>query len=94
MLRWLSVSFNYLPSIFFSWNHKQERDFPGGSVVKNLPAMQETQLWEGPWVGKVPWRREWQPTPVFWPGDPMDRGGWWAAVHRVAKSQTRLSMHT
>ena len=23
--------------------------------------------------------------------NPMDRGGWWATVHRVAKSQTRLS---
>ena len=23
----------------------------------------------------------------------MDRGAWWAAVHRVAKSQTRLNMH-
>ena len=22
-----------------------------------------------PWVGKIPWRREWQPTPVFLPGD-------------------------
>ena len=21
------------------------------------------------WVGKVPWRREWLPTPVFWPGE-------------------------
>ena len=21
------------------------------------------------WVGKVPWRRKWQPTPVFWPGN-------------------------
>ena len=21
-----------------------------------------------PWVGKIPWRREWLPTPVFWPG--------------------------
>ena len=21
-----------------------------------------------PWVGKIPWRREWQPTPVFMPG--------------------------
>ena len=21
-----------------------------------------------PWVGKIPWRREWQPTPVFLPG--------------------------
>ena len=22
-----------------------------------------------PWVGKIPWRREWQPTPAFWPGE-------------------------
>ena len=35
-------------------------------TVKNLPAMQETRL---PWVGKIPWRREWQPTPVFLPGE-------------------------
>ena len=22
-----------------------------------------------PWVGKIPWRMEWLPTPVFWPGE-------------------------
>ena len=22
-----------------------------------------------PWVGNIPWRREWLPTPVFWPGE-------------------------
>ena len=22
----------------------------------------------GPWVGKIPWRRKWQPTPIFLPG--------------------------
>ena len=32
-------------------------------MVKNLPAMKET------WVGKIPWRRAWQPTPVFLPGE-------------------------
>ena len=37
--------------------------FPGGSVVKNLPAMQES--WFNPWVRKMPWRRTWQSTPVF-----------------------------
>ena len=36
-------------------------------VVKNLPAMWE--IWEDPWVGKIPWRRAWQPTPVLWPGE-------------------------
>ena len=23
-----------------------------------------------PWVGKMPWRRAWQPTPVFLPREP------------------------
>ena len=27
-----------------------------------------------PWVGKIPWRRAWQPTPVFLPG--KYRGQW------------------
>ena len=31
--------------------------------VKNLPAIQET------WVRMIPWRRKWQPTPVFLPGE-------------------------
>ena len=38
--------------------------------VKNPPAMQETQEPRlDPWVGKIPWRRAWQPTPVFLPGE-------------------------
>ena len=36
-------------------------------MVKNTPAMQETRF--NPWVGKIPWRREWIPTPVFLPGE-------------------------
>ena len=30
---------------------------------------------------------------IFAMGNPIDRGGWGAAVHGVAKSQTQLSMH-
>ena len=26
------------------------------------------------------WRRKWQPTPVFLPGNPRDSGAWWATV--------------
>ena len=38
--------------------------------VKNPPAVQEMQETEFyPWVGKIPWRRKWQPTPVFLPGE-------------------------
>ena len=40
-----------------------------------------------PWVGKIPWRRTWQPTPVFFLEKPMDRGAWRAAVHGEADSQ-------
>ena len=36
-------------------------------LVKNPPAMQEIPF--NPWVGKIPWRREWQPTLVFLPGE-------------------------
>ena len=34
-------------------------------MVKCLPAMWETQVQSR--VGKIPWRRKWQPTPVFLP---------------------------
>ena len=114
--------------------------------------MQDTRF--DPWVSKIPWRREWQPIPVFlpreshgqrslaccspwghkesdateqlnwtdWTADgvirkrgelansnrevngtslqysclesPVDRGAWWAAVHGVTKSRTRLSDFT
>ena len=36
-------------------------------VVKNLPAKQET--WVQSRFGKIPWRREWLPTPGFFPGE-------------------------
>ena len=39
--------------------------FSGGSDVNNTPAEQETGF--DPWVGKIPWRRAWLPTPVFLP---------------------------
>ena len=39
-------------------------------MVKNLTAMQEIWVRSGfdPWVGKIPWKRKWQPTPVLFPG--------------------------
>ena len=47
------------------------RGFPGGAGGTE-PAY---QCWRGqrhgfhPWVGKIPGRRAWQPTPVFLPGE-------------------------
>ena len=34
---------------------------------RGLPAKQETHIWC--WIGKIPWRRERLPSPVFWPGE-------------------------
>ena len=32
------------------------------------PACQSRRHGFNPWFGKIPWRRKWQPTPVFLPG--------------------------
>ena len=40
-------------------------------MVKSLPANagDVKRHWFDPWVGKTPWRKTWQPTPVFFPGE-------------------------
>ena len=58
--------------------------FPGGSVIKNLPA-----VWE-PWVQKTPGGGHGSPL-QYSCLENLDREAWWAADHGVAKSQTRLS---
>ena len=54
--------------------------FPGGPVVKNLPAIRRHRF--DPWVRNIPCRRAWQPT-YSCLGNPIDRGAWWATVHGV-----------
>ena len=55
-------------------------------VVKNLPAdAGDMRCGFDPWVGKIPWRRAWQPTAVFLPGESHGQRSW-AGYHRVAKS--------
>jgi len=39
----------------------------------------------------IPWRRAWLSTPVFLPGESMDRGVWQATVYGVTKSGTQLT---
>ena len=43
--------------------------FPGGSAGKESWYLQYGRPGFDPWVGKIPWRRERLPTPVFWPGE-------------------------
>ena len=42
-------------------------------------------------IRKMPWRRKWQPTPVFLPGKSRGQRSLAATVHGVTKSWTRLS---
>ena len=36
-------------------------------TIKSLPPLQTPGF--DPWIRKIPWRRKWQPTPVFLPGE-------------------------
>ena len=49
-------------------------------MVKNLPAMRET------WVGKTPGGGHGNPLQDSFLEIPIDRGAWWATVHKVAES--------
>jgi len=55
--------------VLFEWNCHPFLGFPGG-VSGKKPASQcrrHKRLRFDPWVGKIPWRRAWQPTLVFLP---------------------------
>ena len=63
--------------------------------VKNLPAVQETQADLMPGLGRSPGGGHGDPLQDACLENPMDRGTWWAPVHRVTKTLWRkqLSMH-
>ena len=61
--------------------------FPGGSVVKNLPANTgDKSSLPGP--GRSSGEGNGNPVQYSCLGNPMDRGAWRAAVHRLAQSPT------
>ena len=65
-------------------------------MVKNPPANARDARDPGltPGWGRSPGGRNDNPLQYSCLGNPMDRGGWWAIVHGVAKSQTGLSKRT
>lgn len=65
-------------------------DFPGDEVVKNLPSMQEMEMWAQSLGQEGPWRRKWQASAVILPGT-THRQRSLAVVLEVAKSWTRQS---
>ena len=54
-------------------------------MVKNPPARNIRDTGSIPGSGRDPWRRAWQSTLVFLPGE-SHRGAWRTIVHRVAES--------
>ena len=70
-----------------------ECHFPGGTSGKESTC-QCRRCRVHPWVGKIPWRRKWQPTPAFLPGESHGQRSLAGYSPWVAKSQTlQLSMH-
>ena len=67
--------------------------FPGGTVVKNLPANSgdSRDIGSIPGLGRSPGGNPLQESCLE---NSMNRGAWQATVHGVAKSQTQLSTHT
>ena len=65
-LHWLSPT---REQIKIKWIHSIDLGFPGGSAVKKKKiCLQYRRCSFDPWIGKILWRRKWQPTPVFLPG--------------------------
>ena len=60
--------------------------FPGGLVDKESAYSADTQVQS--LNGKDPWRRKWQPTPVFLPPKSHGQRTLMVHSHRVAQSQT------
>ena len=71
---------------------KHNNSFPGGAVGKQSACRCRRcqRRWFDPWVGKIPWRRKWQPASVFLSGNSMGRGAWLTTVHGATKSLTQL----
>ena len=72
--------------------------FPGGASGKE-PACQCRRSRSDPWVGKIPWRRAWQPCPVFLPREshgqrsPVGYGPWGRKESDMAKASCLTRMH-
>ena len=58
--------------------------------VKNPPAKSGAagDADSNPWVGKIPWRKKWQPLRYSCLGNFMNRGASWVTVHGSQESDT------
>ena len=92
-----SVQFIPLLALWQIWGENTTavpnlQGFPGGSVVKNPPANAEEagDADSIPGLGRSPGGGHSNPLGCSCLENPMDRGDWWATVHRVSKNQIQL----
>ena len=81
------------PGVLCSWWGYFGWSFPGGSEVK-VYACNAGDLGSIPGSGRSPGKGNGNPLQYSCLENLMDGGAWWAIVHGVAKSQTRLSDFT
>ena len=74
----------------YSWGLGRGKGFPGGSGIRNLPAMQETQETLILGSGRYPGGGLGNSLQCSGLENPLNRGTWWAIVHRVTKGRTQL----
>ena len=81
MFKNLKINFKLFHIIF-------QMTFPDGSAIKNLPEKQE--MWVQSLSGRSPGGGHYNPLQYSCLENPVNRGVWWATVHKVAKSWTQL----
>ena len=82
--------------VIILYRKHDDKGIPGGSVLKNLPAMQKIISSIGhagyiPRTGRFPGEGNGDPLQCSYLGNPMNRGALLAIVHGVTKNQIRLS---
>ena len=74
-----------------SWGSKTDQHSPRASLSPVLlPLATVSLIGLAYTTGWLIWRRQWHPLSILAWKNPMDGGAWWAAVHGVTKSWTRL----
>ena len=92
----------HIEMILNFWNLKTPQElntelprWPNGKE-STCQCRRRKRLGFSPWVGKIPWRRKWQPTPVFLPGESHGQrslvGSPWG--RKESDTTKQLSRHT
>ena len=82
----------YLEKVEIQFTLYGKEGLPDGASGKKTACQWRRYKIHGfdPWVGKIPWRWAWKPTPVFLPGESHGQRSLAGYGQRAAKSQTQL----